>query len=122
MQLVKFCRVLLALAIVHDLGHQSQLLAHSFGLVDQSLVGLNPDLVCIDVDGRYSSEGARVPVKTCYCPGCPATTSLGRPADWRLLSPQALIRLQTTSAIPVIFMTLLWVSRQIVRSCLPPFS
>ena len=77
MQLVKFCRGLLALAIVHDLGHQSQLLAHSFGLVDQSLVGLNPDLVCIDVDGRYSSEGARVPVKTCYCPGCPDTTSLG---------------------------------------------
>ena len=42
MQLVKFCRVLLALTIVHDLGHQSQLLAHSFGLIDQSLVGLTP--------------------------------------------------------------------------------
>ena len=60
-----------------DLGHQSQLLAHSFGLIDQSLVGLNPDLVCVDVDGRCSSEGERVPVRTCYCPGCPDTTSLG---------------------------------------------
>ena len=48
-----------------DLGHQSQLLAHSFGLIDRSLVGLNPDLVCIDVHGRCSSEGERVPVRTC---------------------------------------------------------